>query len=409
MNFENRIEISKEVATPEFWLAKNPGGDEIILSPSEIEQLNSKILAADDYTENLLSYPEKISGADVKAKIRQLTDDVKMYDFKNLFFESGEPVPDENFQSVKANENLNAVPPVVKIRYAVTTHRANIKILPESSGRFSPPLKYRFDELQATAIDPAEGVIVLHESRDEKFFFVQTGNYFGWIEKNNLAFATRSEFESYVAPKKFLTVTANKKNISADGKNFLFQQGAKIPLDDSGKIRLPKNSDGRLAEIFIAPEIDGTVEGYLPCTTNNFIRQAFKFLGDPYGWGGLDDSVDCSAFVADVYKSMGIKIPRDADRQEFCLPKVADLKNLNRPDQLKKISDAPTGSLLFKPGHVMLYLGQNSGKPIIIHAASIKIPGTDERLHKVTVTELNYPGAKMPTIDALTRIAFVKS
>ena len=108
MNFENRIEISGEVATPEFWLAKNPGGDEIILSPSEIEQLNSKILAADDYAENLLSYPEKISGADVKAKIRQLTDDVKMYDFKNLFFESGEPVPDENFQSVKEIPHVEA-------------------------------------------------------------------------------------------------------------------------------------------------------------------------------------------------------------------------------------------------------------------------------------------------------------
>lgn len=404
-----KIEICGEVATPEFWLAKNPGGDEIIWSPSEIEKLNSKILNADDYAENILSYPEEISGADLKAKIRQLTDDVNLHDFKNLFLDSGEPVPEENFSSVRANENVEEIPPVVKIRYAVTTSRANVRILPESSGRFSPPLKYRFDELQATAVDPAEGVIVLHESADGNFFFAQTENYFGWIKKNDLAFVTRSEFENYVAPKKFLTVIANKKNIFAGGKNFLFQQGAKIPLDDSGKIRLPKNSNGRLAEIFIAPENDGTIENYLSCTQNNFIRQAFKFPGDPYGWGGLDDSVDCSAFVADVYKSMGIKIPRDADRQEICLPRVADLKNLNRDERLKKIFAAPPGSLLFKPGHVMMYLGQISGKPIVIHAATIKIPGTDERLHKVAVTELNYPGASVPTIDALTGIAFVKS
>ena len=60
--------------------------------------------------------------------------------------------------------------------------------------------------------------------------------------------------------------------------------------------------------------------GFLPYTRNNLIQQAFRFLGDEYGWGGQNNSVDCSSFTQDVYRSFGIVIPRDADQQELTLP-----------------------------------------------------------------------------------------
>ncbi|MBE8952518.1 MAG: C40 family peptidase, partial [Quinella sp. 1Q7] len=66
---------------------------------------------------------------------------------------------------------------------------------------------------------------------------------------------------------------------------------------------------------------NGTVKSALPCTENNLIRQAFRFLGEGYGWGGLEDGVDCSAFVQDVYRSVGIELPRDADRQAKAMPR----------------------------------------------------------------------------------------
>ncbi|MCH3960309.1 MAG: NlpC/P60 family protein [Selenomonas sp.] len=39
------------------------------------------------------------------------------------------------------------------------------------------------------------------------------------------------------------------------------------------------------------------------------MKQAFRFLGDEYGWGGQNNSVDCSSFTQNVYRSFGIMIP----------------------------------------------------------------------------------------------------
>ena len=57
---------------------------------------------------------------------------------------------------------------------------------------------------------------------------------------------------------------------------------------------------------------------------------------------------------------MGIHIPRDADQQELSLPvKMYDL------------TKARLGNLIFKPGHVMMYLGKDAdGMPMVIHASS---------------------------------------
>ena len=46
-------------------------------------------------------------------------------------------------------------------------------------------------------------------------------------------------------------------------------------------------------------------------------KEATKYIGIPYVWGGTDLSkgVDCSGFVQSVYKNNGIDIPRTANEQ----------------------------------------------------------------------------------------------
>ena len=92
-------------------------------------------------------------------------------------------------------------------------------------------------------------------------------------------------------------------------------------------------------------------------------------MDSPYGWGGLRESVDCSSFVADAYRTVGIELPRNADEQEEAYTGTAiDLSAYEGKDKLRVVNNLPIGSALFMPDHVMLYLGSKKGRPYIIHA-----------------------------------------
>lgn len=395
--FAAGIEISDERATPEYWTAKNQDGDKLLFTYKQIDRLNAEMLKRDDYAADLKNYPETITATDLQKRIEKLTEDVRLV----------------GSQAVMANRNLIALTDS-KISYAVTTERVNVRLLPQ------PPTGDKYDEIQGTALDPAEPVAVLWQSKDGKFSFIQAKYYFGWVNKNSLAFTDRATWLTYVEPKSFIVVTTNKKFVNVNGKIILFQMGAKIPLqnsqntsqtqDNSWTARLPVIEDGKLKEVSAKVLNDGNVSAdYLPCTTNNFIRQSFKFLGNVYGWGGLENSVDCSAFVQNVYRSMGINIPRDADRQEGCVPIWSVFNDVTHAERLDIIGRAPTGALLFKRGHVMMKLGNdNNGTPLIIHAASSYFSNGEKiDIRKVLVSDTSYRNAAgVATTDSLTGIAF---
>ena len=379
------IEITDSRATPEYWINRNPHGDKVLINSQQIARLNAQILAKDSLTVDLASLSEVISAEEVNATIKKAEDD--FYD------------------------GTHRVSEAVRLRYAVTTRRGNIRLLPQAwTGD-------KYDDLQGTAIDPAEAVAVLCDSPDGQFVFVQSRNYIGWLDKSGLAFTDRKTWLSYVKPEDFLVVVANKKSVEVSGQTLLFQMGSVIPIvnsdahDDIWVARLPVSVGGQLREVRVnlAMTDRDFNKGFLPCTDNNLIRQAFKFLGDEYGWGGLNDSVDCSAFVQDVYRSMGIDIPRDTGNQRGCMPIWAVFNNVTNAERWDIVSRAPIGSLLHKPGHVMMKLGNDAdGRPLIIHAASSYLDDEIGKVYirKVIVSDLHYRGGAVETIDALTDIVF---
>lgn len=292
------------------------------------------------------------------------------------------------------------------MRYGVVTRRANLRLLPEAAGWFESAGDVHYDTLQATALDPAEPVAVLGDSYDKKFAFVRTRFYDGWLAKSDFAETDRTTWDGFVHPTDFAVVTANKTTIAnGAGESLLFQMGAKIPLAagaNGAKVLLMPVSDNGALKIVKRPvAFDDTLhEGFLPCTENNFVRQGFRFLGDEYGWGGLDDSVDCSSFVGDVYRSMGIELPRDADQQAKSMPKVVDLSGMGEADRLAALEACVPGTLLANNTHVMMYLGQDDdGTPIVLQSMSSWFSfGSDYGKHYLrkviasTATFLNFSG-----------------
>ena len=91
----------------------------------------------------------------------------------------------------------------------------------------------------------------------------------------------------------------------------------------------------------------------------NLTRDALRFLGTPYVFGGTSSSgFDCSGFVQHVFAMLGVNVPRTADAQFYSAHRVK--------------GGMKTGDLVFfqtyepGPSHVGIYLGNGR----FVHASS---------------------------------------
>jgi hypothetical protein len=104
----------------------------------------------------------------------------------------------------------------------------------------------------------------------------------------------------------------------------------------------------------------------LPFTRANILRQAFKFLGERYGWGGDYGTRDCSAFVSAVFASMWVVLPRNTGDQ--ARNRVFDHTHVSATtDRAALVRDLQAGDLVYLPGHVMLVIGRIGDEPYVIH------------------------------------------
>lgn len=414
------IAIHDDRATAAYWTNRIPGGDAVALTGEEIAALNREMRKKTESLRDLMDCPAEFAGAEVKELILDAQQDFRGEAEPGEYYDKGGvPITKSDFTLAQDNCNLEALPDAVGARYGVITERTDMRLLPTSKYYFDDPSFQHYDDLQGTVLDPCEPVIVLNTSKDGAFAFAVGRYYKGWVSLGAIGFTDRETWTTYAAPRDFLVVTANKKTVHVKGAwHILFQMGSIIPLKSpalqNGSYRaiIPVEVNGHLSENEVSIRPDSTVHlGFLPCTPDNFARQSLKFLGDVYGWGGMEESVDCSSFVQDVYHTMGIELPRDADQQELVMPRSVSLEGLGTDARLQKAEKAPTGALLFKPGHVMLCLGtDDKGTPLVIHSASSYFTFPDGKAKKhyirqVLVSDLSFQNGKgVRTIDGLTSI-----
>ncbi len=345
--------------------------------------------------EDLAAFPEVLPR---DALLRRLSYDVE----DRPLFRDGEPIPPGELDGLRDLLARDRVRDRNPVGLGLTIRRADLRMWPSAAPAFEEPGDGDFDLFQATVLDPAEPLALLHRSRDGRWLFVRAYHCDGWLPAEDVAVvADRDLWWTFVRPAHFLVVTGARLDL---GGGRVFQMGARLPLGHDvggagGRVAIlpARGPDGavRIRRVELPP--DAPVHaGYLAYTRRNLLAQAFRFLGEPYGWGGLGGGVDCSAFPGDVYRTVGVVLPRNS-RVQGVMPgpavPLAGLSEAARGDALRAI--AP-GSTLHLPGHVLLFLGEADGRVYGIHAISAHrprglfgIPGPRVPLMRVVVSDLD--------------------
>lgn len=251
------------------------------------------------------------------------------------------------------------------VEWGVAVRKTSLRSFPTAEGVFVP------DRFQETAVQTCEAVLILHRSRDHKWYFVQANDYRGWINADDIAVAPdKTQLCEYLSAPEFIIVTGKRVGELAMGTRLPV---ATVPAVDADKhiVRLPvRDREGHLefrnVELSDGEDIS---RGYLPYTRENIIRQAFKLQGDSYDWGNKGSGQDCSSFIQVIFKTFGFKLPRNTGEQERCPGRVIRFDGTDTVgNRAAKLARAAPGAAVYMPGHAMMYLGKADGEHYMIHA-----------------------------------------
>ncbi len=371
--------ISSEMLNYEFWTSKLTEGKKLIMDLPAIQSFNEQTIQKGNTVYDLQQYKESLSKPELSKYIKEYSFTEKMkYDDKGM------PLKKDFLDSLVKNTNLDGIKDDNKIRYGISLKKISVRTFPTDIGAYDNSNSTQLDRFQETSCPPCEAVLILHESRDKKWYFIQMYNYRGWVKADGIALSKdKKTVFDYINTEKFIIITGN--SISLDNAlnsevNNIFSMGNKLPIHDKqevikeGKIYYPvklpiKSKDGYLdfTEGYIAKSMDA-VKGYLPYTRENIIKQAFKIQGEKYDWGNKFNGRDCSSFIADIYRAFGIILPRNAGEQESGYGKLYKFAAGDSSEKRNKILDeVKPGAAIFLPGHVTMYIGKHNGEHYMIH------------------------------------------
>lgn len=418
--------VIPEMLTANFWIDKLPEPDQVIMNGEEVASFNRDIIRTQpDLVYDLTDYPASLNK-------ERLTELVTMRPFPDEErYSNGRLVEGDYYQNLWKQMNLSGIGEKNKVACAVMVRRTNIRTFPTSDESLSEPDDMEFDIFQETAAGPAEPVLILHRSLDGSWCFVQLYNYCGWVPSADIAVAKdRQSWLAYVNPADYLVVTGNRLGLDfPDPLPVELTMGTKVPLaggrktdgafndqapDGGYAVLLPVRGDNGelLTKTALIPGGADVSVGNLSYNRANIIRQAFKILGERYGWGGMFNARDCSAFVMDVYKSFGLMLPRNGDEQERSAGLTASFEGLNTRQRYALLDSLLPGASLHTPTHELLYLGRHEGLYYVIHDITScgninrrNPDGTLEKLvlNRVAVTDLSLPRRNgVSFIDSLT-------
>jgi hypothetical protein len=381
------VGLREEHLDPRFWIARAADAQRAFLAPDAIARRNAELVRIDASVHDVEALPERLARADVA---RWLAPFATLPE-RELYDEQGRRVPPSRLRALRRAAALGRVPAQVPLRFGLVTRRADLRSWPTRLRVFHAPDDRDIDRFQESALFPGTPVAVLHESRDRRWWFVVSPRYAAWIERDAVALGARDEVFGYGRRMPYLVVTgATVETVHTPERPSLsrlqLDMGVRLPLRADWPALQPVNgqlplaahvvelpqhgADGRLELVpALLPRSADVASDYLPATPANLLRQGFKFLGERYGWGHSYATRDCSGFVSEVWRSLGVELPRNTRDQALsaAFERIALDESMARDERAALVATLQVGDLVYIPGHVMMVIGRDAGLTWVIH------------------------------------------
>ncbi|MGQ4276830.1 SH3 domain-containing protein [Pseudidiomarina sp. E22-M8] len=381
------IGMQEQYLESEFWTKRLQHPDALIMTSSEIADFNERSYAVQDEMVYLIEHPKQLSAAELNNKI----DAISSLPSYPRFYASGEQATAEQLDVYRNAANIDAIQATNPVQFGLVVKRSAMRTFPTRDKLYSEDLDLDIDRFQETGVFPGMPLAILHTSSDGKWYLAQSYHYLAWVQAKDVAIGPRDEVLGFARKEPFAMVAEAKVETNYTPSfepvsDVQLDMSTRLPLlsaaetghDVHGQnpfasytVQLPirdANGDLAFSPALIARHHDVHV-GYLPYTEANVINQAFKFLGERYGWGHDYNARDCTGFVLEVYRSMGIDMPRNSSQQGYGSygDTVVYDENSSNEEKLARLANAKVGDLIYLPGHVVMYIGEIEGQPYVIH------------------------------------------
>jgi hypothetical protein len=239
---------------------------------------------------------------------------------------------------------------------------------------------------------------------DKKWLYGKTSFASGWMKVSDVAFVGQNFQTEFQNDKYAVTVKDNLYLTHKEGERSLVKMGSIFPVDfKTKKYIIAKKDEKGYAYKELVDVNDVDVIAYKPIKFNahNVAFISKQLIGEPYGWGGKEKCRDCSALTRDFFAPFGIYLSRNSRQQAKDGNQFVSIRGLNAKTKKQTILNNAKAcrSLLFVPGHIMLYLGEKNGEPIILHNYwGVRLKDGSKKVMGRGIITTTKPGVELPNI-----------
>jgi cell wall-associated NlpC family hydrolase len=381
--------VTEEMCSASYWHDKSTssgiGIDEVLLDTNVISAFN-KMLTDDPAThrEDLENHSDTCNAATLRTALIAETTTAK----KVIYADHVSVDPQEYYKSVADQIEATAYTDESReVQYAIAVRRTTVDIIPVSAyiGYSETDTD---NEKVNSALNVNEPFIIAQKATvfGDDFYWGYSLNCTGWVSAADLAICDSKgqwieAWKTEPGQDDFIVVTQNKivlepSEYSPELSEVMLTFGTivktvpndKIPavIDARGPwnnyvVYLPLRDDaGKYVQgiALISQHYEVSV-GFLKMTQAEILRVAFNNLGDRYGWGGMQGSMDCSLFTRNIYRCFGLELPRNTSWQKSIPGRVISFEGMSDEDKLNAMKMMPAGTLFFFQGHIMMYIGMD--------------------------------------------------
>lgn len=286
------------------------------------------------------------------------------------------PLEDEFFQKLRDNANFVAYMQIAK--KALTLRGTNIRAFATDEIVMKNPLKagegFPFDYMQNSYIAANKPLFVSHFSKDGRWVFVISAFTSGWVKVQDVVFIPDEDADVWQSALQ-VHVTTDKK-IRWSRKYHMplsLRLGMSLPVRkelEEGGFRVvcavKKGKNGEIVYDTIDLKADEAVKKSLLMNRKNIDHILSLLKKSRYGWGGLYAERDCSSTIRDYFAPFGIWLGRNSAVMAHA-GKVFSLQRKTPQEKIETIKSnaIPFETLLYRNGHIGLYVGMYDNQPIV--------------------------------------------